>query len=104
MVAIITSSALERIREFGSSDSNRQCPILVVGNQVASKATRAYFHPGHGNREMQRASIQAPRVRRSAPPKSRTVQHRRPEDAQERPAGAGDPPERQFEGSASGGP
>jgi hypothetical protein len=41
---------------------------------------------------MQRASIQAPPVRRSAAPKSRAEQLWRSEDAQGRPAGAGDPP------------
>src|SRR5438128_2695404 len=103
MVGDITASTLERIREFGSSDSNRQFPILVAGNQAASKATRACFHLGHENREMQRASIQARPVRRSAAPKSRVEQHWLPEDAQGRPAGAGDLPERQCEDSASGG-
>src|SRR6266478_8277203 len=69
-----------------SRDSNRQFPILVVGIQAASKATRAYFHLVHGNREIQQASIQAPPVRRSGA-QSRAEQHWVPEDAQGRPAG-----------------
>jgi len=100
----VIASALHRIREFRSSDSNRQFPILVAGDQTALKAMRAYSRLGHENREMQRASIQARPVRRSAAPKSRVEQHWLLEDAQRRAADPGDRPERQCEGLASGDP
>ena len=40
------SAVLERIREFGSSDSNDNSQIWLRGIGAASKATRAGSHPG----------------------------------------------------------
>jgi CheY-like chemotaxis protein len=72
------------------------------GESGSIESNSSLFPLALGNREMQRASIRAPRVRWSAVPRSPVEQHSRLEDGQERPAGAGDPPERQREGSAFG--
>jgi hypothetical protein len=77
----VIASPFDRIHEFRSSDSNRQFPILVAGDQTASRGARAYSRLGHGNRETLLASIQAQAVRRSAAPKSRVELHPLLEDA-----------------------